>query len=60
MARRCPGIYKARLELAYINGFSSSVESQNILLDRTYPSATVKVDRKAFNPAASPISRYLR
>ncbi len=48
------GIYKARLELAYINGFSSSVESQNILLDRTYPSATVKVDRKAFNPAGEP------
>ncbi len=45
------GRYKASLELAYINGFSSLVESQGIVLDRTYPSAAAKADRKAFNPA---------
>jgi flagellar hook assembly protein FlgD/outer membrane protein OmpA-like peptidoglycan-associated protein len=48
------GKYRARLELSYINGFSSTVESQDIVLDRTYPSATAKAEKKAFNPAGNP------
>ena len=48
------GRYKARLELSYINGFSSKTESGDILLDRTYPSAGVKIDKSIFNPAGGP------
>ena len=54
------GKYKARLELVYIHGFSSITESQDIVLDRTYPSATVKADRIAFNPAGDPDQSILK
>lgn len=48
------GRYKTTLGLSYINGYSTTVESPEILLDRTYPSAQAKADKAAFNPSGSP------
>ncbi|MHB9152758.1 MAG: FlgD immunoglobulin-like domain containing protein [Spirochaetales bacterium] len=47
------GNYKAHLELSYINGYSTKMESPAILLDRTYPSAQANVDKVIFNPAGN-------
>ncbi|HCO48159.1 MAG TPA: hypothetical protein DIT55_01440 [Spirochaetaceae bacterium] len=48
------GRYRASLELAYINGYKVKAESGDILLDRIYPSASIKLDKIAFNPAGDP------
>jgi flagellar hook assembly protein FlgD len=45
------GIYTASLDVDYINGYRAHVESAEVLLDRTYPTATVKPDKTVFNPA---------
>ncbi len=48
------GRYRASLELAYINGYKVRTESGDMLLDRTYPSASVALDKAAFNPSGEP------
>ncbi len=47
------GAYKAKLDVAYINGYRASAESSEIILDRTFPAAQAKLDRGSFNPAGS-------
>jgi len=54
------GMYKARLELAYINGFSSTVESPVMVLDRAYPTAEVTSAQVAFNPSGTSEQAVLR
>ncbi|MBL8968728.1 MAG: OmpA family protein, partial [Spirochaetaceae bacterium] len=45
------GQYQAELSITYVNGHSPKSLSPLFTLDRTPPSATVKADRDAFNPA---------
>jgi flagellar hook assembly protein FlgD/outer membrane protein OmpA-like peptidoglycan-associated protein len=48
------GMYRASVELAYSNGYSTGVvESGEFLLDRTKPKAQVRLDRNSFNPTGS-------
>jgi flagellar hook assembly protein FlgD/outer membrane protein OmpA-like peptidoglycan-associated protein len=47
------GAYRAKLDVAYINGYRASAESPDVILDRTFPKAQAKLDRTSFNPAGS-------
>ncbi|HEY9053828.1 MAG TPA: FlgD immunoglobulin-like domain containing protein [Rectinemataceae bacterium] len=48
------GNYKATLEVDYRHGYRARVESESVLLDRTYPKASVRADKAIFNPAGNP------
>jgi flagellar hook assembly protein FlgD len=44
------GEYQASLELGYINGYSTKVESPKFALDVTFPGAKISLDKTWFNP----------
>lgn len=54
------GFYRAVLDVAYVNGYTARVTGDPILLDRTYPSAKVSIDKAVFNPAGRPDQATIR
>ena len=48
------GQYQAMLSVTYLNGYEPKATSPAFVLDVTPPSATVSVERPAFNPAGNP------